>query len=114
MFLREKIKLTMPRKKVYKLDQIASQMGHEVVILPPYHCKYNPKELFWAQVKGDMAAKNNTFKLVDVDKLIKNALDAITKEVWTKCGEHCNKIQDENLVKKGLRDVRANHYHHKF
>lgn len=28
----------------------------------------------------------------------------ITKEVWTKCDEHCSKIQSENLVKEGLRD----------
>ena len=102
--LREKVKLTMPKEKIYKLDEIALQMGHEVVRLPPYHCQYNPIELIWAQVKGEVAAKNHTFKLADVEVLVNNALDAVTKEDWTRCGEHCIKIQDEDLVKEGLRD----------
>jgi len=63
-------------------------MGHEVVRLPPYHCQYNPIELIWAQVKNDVAGKNHTFKIADVEILVNNALDSITKEVWTKCGEH--------------------------
>lgn len=102
--LREKVKLTMPKEKIYKLDEIAFQMGHEVVRLPPYHCQYNPIELIWAQVKGEVAEKNHTFKLADVEVLVNNALDAVTKEDWTKCGEHCIKIQDEDLVKESLRD----------
>jgi len=36
--------------------------------------------------------------------LVNNALDEITKEVWTKCGEHCNKLQDADFIKEGLRN----------
>jgi transposase len=57
--LRAKVKLTMPREKIYKLEQSTQQMGHEVVRLPPYHCQYNPIELIWAQFKGRVAEKNN-------------------------------------------------------
>jgi len=32
--LRAKVKLAMPRGKIYKLDQLTQQMGHEVVRLP--------------------------------------------------------------------------------
>jgi len=28
----------------------------------------------------------------------------VTKENWAKCGDHCTKIQDEDLAKEGLRD----------
>ncbi|XP_050059675.1 uncharacterized protein LOC126550967 [Aphis gossypii] len=102
--LREKVKLSMPKEKKYKLDQIAFQMGHEVVRLPPYHCQYNPIEMIWAQIKGEVAEKNHSFKIADVEVLVNNALDAVTKENWKKCGDHCDKIQDDDLVKEGLRD----------
>ena len=102
--LREKVKLTIPKEKKYKLDEIALQMGHEVVRLPPYHCQYNPIELIWAQVKGKVAEKNNTFKMADIEVLVNSALDAVTAEDWAKCGDHCDKIQEDDLVKEGLRD----------
>jgi len=53
-------------------------MGHEVIRLPPYHCQYNPIELIWAQVKGEVATKNTTFKLADVEKLMHEAIDSVT------------------------------------
>ncbi|KAF0724741.1 DDE 3 domain-containing protein [Aphis craccivora] len=102
--LRKKVKLSMPKRKKYKLDEIALQMGHEVVRLTPYHCQYNPIEIIWAQVKGEVAEKNHSFKIADVEVLVNNALNAVTKENWAKCGEHCAKIQDEDLVKEGIRD----------
>ncbi|KAL4113021.1 hypothetical protein QTP88_016725 [Uroleucon formosanum] len=102
--LREKVKMAIPREKKYKLDEVALQMGHEVVRHPPYHCQYNPIELIWAQVKGEVAKKNSTFKMTDVEVLVNNALDEITKEAWTKCGEHCIKLQDADFIKEGLRD----------
>jgi len=36
--------------------------------------------------------------------MLVNALDAVTKENWKKCGEQCIKVQDKDLVKEGLRD----------
>ncbi|KAE9540703.1 hypothetical protein AGLY_003948 [Aphis glycines] len=100
--LREKVKLAMPKEKKYKLDKIALQMGHEVVRLPPYHCQYNPIALIWEQVKGKVT--DNSFKIEDVEVLVNIALDAVTTEYWTKYGEHCNKIQEDDLVKEDLRD----------
>lgn len=91
-------------RKKYKLDEIALQMGHEVVRLPPYHCQYNPIELIWAQVKGKVTEKNKTFKMADIEVLVNSALDAVTTEDWAKCGDHCDKIQEDDLVKEGLRD----------
>jgi transposase len=51
--------MAIPREKKYKLDAVALKMGHEVVRLPPYHCQYNPIELIWAQVKGEVAKKQH-------------------------------------------------------
>lgn len=58
--------------------------------------------MIWTQVKGEVAEKNQSFKIADIETLVNNALDAVTKENWAKCGEHCTKIQDEDLVKEGL------------
>jgi len=79
-------------------------MGHEVVRLPSYHCQYNPIEMIWAQIKGEVAKKNHFFKIAVVEVLINNAIDAVTKENWAKCSEHCAKIQDEDLMKEGIWD----------
>jgi len=79
-------------------------MGHEVVRLPPYHCQYNPIELIWAQVKGEVAMKNTTFKIDDVEKLLNEALDNVSVDNWKKCTEHCHKLQDDDFIKEGLRD----------
>lgn len=79
-------------------------MGHEVVRFPPYHCQYNPIELIWAQFKGRVADKNSTFKIADVEALVNKEIDAITADVWAKCGEHCAKLQEDDFHKAGLRD----------
>ncbi|XP_025191681.1 uncharacterized protein LOC112591937 [Melanaphis sacchari] len=103
--LRERVKKLIPKYKRYELDEIALQMGHEVIRLPPYHCQYNPIELIWAQVKAEVAKNNNTFKLADVEKLAHTAIDAVTQNDWKKCVEHAEKIQNEDNEKEILRDI---------
>ena len=49
------------KAKIYELDAIALEKGHNVIHLPAYYCQYNPIELIWAQVKGYVA----TFKIAD-------------------------------------------------
>jgi len=97
--LRAKVKLAMPRGKIYKLDRLTVDE-----LLPPYHCQYNPIELIWAQFKGRVAEKNSTFKIADVEALVNKEIDAITTDDWAKCGEHCAKLQEEDFHKAGLRD----------
>ena len=48
--------------KKYRIDAIASEAGHTVVRLPPYHCQYNPIELIWANLKT-LVAHRNKFKM---------------------------------------------------
>ena len=98
--LREKVKMSKPREKRYQLDELAYQMGHEVIRLPPYHCQYNPIELIWAQVKGEVATKNTTFKIADVEKLMHEAIDAVTIGNWEKCVRHAEELQNKDFGKK--------------
>ncbi|VVC34101.1 Hypothetical protein CINCED_3A015520 [Cinara cedri] len=85
-------------EKNYKLDEIALQMGHEVLRIPLNHCQYNPIELIWAQVKGKVAEKNNTFKIVDVEVLVNSALDTVTTEDWAKCDDRASLFSSRNIV----------------
>lgn len=51
------VSIHKPRTPKYILDEIAKEMGHTVIRLPPYHCHYNAIELIWAQVKGSYYLK---------------------------------------------------------
>lgn len=46
----------------YATDTYAREKNIEVLRLPPYHCKLNPIEMIWGQVKGYVAGENKTFK----------------------------------------------------
>ena len=83
-----------PIYKKYIVDEMAKARGIEVLRLPPYHCELNPIELIWAEVKGNVARENRTFKLEHVKGLLSSALKRVTADYWQKCIEH---------VKKGLK-----------
>ena len=55
--------------KKYEIDEIAKNRGMTVVRSPPYHCEVNPIKLIWAQIKGEVSRKNNSFKMSDVKQL---------------------------------------------
>jgi hypothetical protein len=86
------------------LDQLANESGHEVIRLPPYHCQYNPIELIWAQVKGEVASKNTTFKMSNVEQLTHTAIANVTVENWQKCVLYAEALQAEDLRKAHLCD----------
>ncbi|KAF0731469.1 DDE 3 domain-containing protein [Aphis craccivora] len=81
----------------YELDQLALEMGHEVIRLPPYHCQYNPIELIWAQVKGQVTKNNKTSKMCDMERLTHEALDS--------CVRHAEELQDKDNEKEIMRDA---------
>lgn len=89
----------------YMIDKIASEHGHRVVRLPPYHCQYNPIELIWAQVKG-YVAKRNKFKIADLKLLAREALNSVTSENWKNAVTHAENIQ----AKDAARDVVIDHF----
>lgn len=96
--------LPFKQEKRYELDELALSWGHEVVRLPPYHCQYNPIELIWAQVKKEVADKNKTFKIEDVERLTSEAIDNVTPADWDKCVRHAEKLQSDDWEKEIVRD----------
>lgn len=56
-------------------------------------------------MKGEIAEKNNTFKISDVRRLLDEALDKATIDDWKKCVRHAEKLQEEDYRKECIRDV---------
>ena len=84
----QKVKENKARFLRYRVDDMAEAAGHKVLRLPPYHCELNPIELIWSQVKGYVARENRTFKLAEVERLSREALAAVTPELWSNCCRH--------------------------
>jgi len=103
--LKMRVKALIPTEKKYELDQLAIEMGHEVVRLPPYHCQYNPIELIWAQVKCQVAKNNTTFKMCDIERLTYEALDSVTQQDWEKCVRHAEELPDKDNEKEIMKDT---------
>ncbi|XP_066970876.1 uncharacterized protein [Macrobrachium rosenbergii] len=83
-------------KQVYAIDKIASEAGHQILRLPPYHCQLNPIELIWAQMKTEVKKNNShgnqTLKKVEVAR---TAINSVTIEDWRKCIHHTREVEDE-------------------
>lgn len=78
-------------------------MDNMVIRLPPYHCQYNPTELIWAQIKKYVVTNNTTFKMEDVKRLTKEAIEKITVEDWKKCVHHAEEYQEYDFYKECAR-----------
>lgn len=89
--------------KKYVIDTIAKDAGHRVVRLPPYHCQYNPIELIWAQVKRNIAEKNN-YKMADLKLLVKQSLEGVTPANWMNAVKHTDELQEEDTKLDGTVD----------
>ncbi|CAI6353612.1 unnamed protein product [Macrosiphum euphorbiae] len=78
----------------------------------------NPIELEWSSVKSYVRTHNNTFKLKDVQELLKKGVDHVTPEMWTNFVGHVIKEEEkfwniehttdeliDNLPEEGARHV---------
>lgn len=85
-----------PQYDKYLIDETARSNGLEILRLPPYHCKLNPIELVWAQIKNYIGANNSTFKMADVKTLFYDAIQLVDADRWKKCCDHI--IKEENTM----------------
>ena len=95
--------LSVGRK--YRIDTIAEEAGHKIIRLPPYNCQYNPIELIWAQVKS-YVGKRNTFKMADLKPLLKEAINQVTAQHWSKAVQHAEQLQEED----SKNDIAFDHF----
>lgn len=86
------IKKAMPPKK-YIVDDLLKRHGHEIVRLPPYHCDLNPIEYIWNLIKQRVDNKNIDQHERDIEKLTRDAINAITASDWKKEVNHVERLQ---------------------
>ncbi|XP_061190008.1 uncharacterized protein LOC133197834 [Saccostrea echinata] len=98
------VKQHKPRPK-YVIDDLASQAGHTVLRLPPYHCELNPIELVWAELKSFVARSNATFKKDKVMELFNQARSAYDVEKWRRVESHViNEVETKLWKIDGVQD----------
>lgn len=103
--LYEIVKLHKPPQPKYDIDVRAAKMGFTVIRLPPYHCHYNPIEMVWGYLKGYVKERNDTFKLMDVQRLFMEAIPTVTPEQWKKYVQHVKNSIDADWSSEGLNDI---------
>ena len=87
--------------KKYKLEEetakYCSESGKsiEVLQLTVGHSELNLIELVWDQIKSEVARKNITFKISDVNNLVDEAIKNATKPDWMKAQQHIKKVEEE-------------------
>ena len=79
----------------YVCDQLAAEQGFDVLRLPPYHCVFNPIELIWAWIKGEVGKRNTAFKMADVKTLMHDVFSEVTAEQWANVAGHCNQLIED-------------------
>jgi hypothetical protein len=92
------------RHRVYKLDLLMASYGHQVLRLPLYHPELNPIEKIWASVKNWVAERNITFKLKDVECLVRKRFSEITINNWAAICRHVAKTEDEYILREAMLD----------
>ena len=72
--------------------------------LPPYHCELNPIELAWAAEKNCVAGENKDKSLDSVEKLFRKKREELPEDVWRKCVEHVEKIEENYWESDRIQD----------
>ena len=90
---------------LYVNEVEADDHGHHFVFLPVRHCELNPIELIWAQVKRFVAQRNTTFKMKDVEALVREGLDRVTSGDWKNAISHVHKIEEQYWESDRLIDA---------
>ncbi|KAI5708322.1 hypothetical protein M8J77_020542 [Diaphorina citri] len=76
----------------------------------PYHSKFNPIELIWANVKGYVRRNNTHFTFADVERLTYEAIERITPDDWRNAVDHCLRVSktawsDDEMVEHVVDEV---------
>ena len=76
--------------------------GHKV--LRPYHPDLNPIENIWAIVKQWVAKENTTFKLDDVESLVRKKFELMTSVDWEPICNRVLKLEQQMIDNEHLLD----------
>ncbi|KAH9375371.1 hypothetical protein HPB48_006537 [Haemaphysalis longicornis] len=88
----------------FRVDVAAEKAGCVVLRLPPYYCEFNPVEVIWAQMNGEVARLNTDFKIDSVRKLLITEAEYVSPNNWAKAVEHVIGIEDRCREVRGFSD----------
>jgi len=83
-------------EKEYVVDGIAAKYGHFVLRLPPYFCVFNPIEIIWSIIKGELRKLNcDPFNTNNVCELLRKIVkEKVNVKTWENCIRRCKKFED--------------------
>jgi hypothetical protein len=66
VMLRSKVKEWINNNEPAEIVRLAEEQGHQVLFTPPYHSDFQPIELVWALIKGNVGHQYNTNTTLDI------------------------------------------------
>ena len=85
-------------------QEIADKFGVVILFLPIGHPELNPIEMLWAQVKGKCEARNQDFKLAEVERIAREEFAAFSKKNWRKLEPHVIKVEEKYYKTMVMQD----------
>lgn len=79
---------------IFAIDEIAQNLGHEVIRTPPYHPELQPIENCWGVVKNHVARKCD-FTMSNLIEQLDQAFNKVTAHTCLKIIKKINKIEDK-------------------
>lgn len=76
------------------IDEYVKSKDMVVLRLPPYHCELNAIELAWSSIKNHVKMNNTTFKIEDVEKLLREGVERCTPEMWSDFVKTTEKVEE--------------------
>lgn len=89
------------------IESIASEAGHSVIRLPPYHCELNPIELAWSAEKNYVAHENTDMTLELVERLFREKRNDLPKTFWKNCVEHVKSLEKNYIESDKIQDIQT-------
>jgi transposase len=79
---------------IFAIDEIAQELGHEVMRTPPYHPELQPIETCWGVVKNHVA-RTCDFTMSNLTEQLDRGFNKVTAHTCLEIVQEINKIEDE-------------------
>jgi transposase len=79
---------------IFAIDEIAQELGHEVMRTPPYHPELQPIETCWGVVKNHVA-RTCDFTMSNLMEQLDRGFNKVTAHTCLEIVQEINKIEDE-------------------
>jgi transposase len=93
------------------MNEMILNAGHFPLRLPPYHCKLNPIELVWAQLKKIIAKHNFNNNSIEFKNLISKAFSEMDSNFWLNCIKHVVNIESQFWINDKIINIDINNEH---